>query len=520
MLVSFREKIYEDQKRLNMKIYSLVILLTAASLLGCSKKEEKFPGYQFNAHSVICIEVPSIEDTIEVEANYFSRFNRENHQRPQISTTIFNEGEYCLTFQVEKPASVDVTLNEERNHFFIYPKDTLHVLLEKENEDFNFHFKGRTAPINEYLQAKALHLGYKDIRIPLNQGISNSSTLSYIAERTDSITNAALIFLDEYTQEHSLPDWFIETEKANITYTGAAFKLGRPNFLSRFSTSDEKPPAEYYSFLKDIPINNPNAVLSDFYLYFLDSYFLMNYDSKIWENLNGYKRHKTIHSLMIPQALDALSGKPLDVFLAQKIYSEFVYTTNLNETDSLLLSVEDRFTSDAFPQFLKDYRSSISVEEVMERGKTYQRRKLSKLKKGDKAPYFYLVDTAGKPHELSEYKGQVIYMNFWASWCGPCIKSIPEKNELAETLKDQPVVFINVNIDQEKEVWLKALKKHEISGVHLFPEGNWSQKIREDYRVSAIPHYVLIDQKGNIAENFTEGPHTIEDKLFELVETN
>ena len=123
-----------------------------------------------------------------------------------------------------------------------------------------------------------------------------------------------------------------------------------------------------------------------------------------------------------------------------------------------------------------------------------------KLQPGQPAPEFTLPDLDGQPVSLSQFKGQVVLLDFWASWCVPCIDDLPYLRQVKEKTADWPVVFLNISLDADEDDWREAIDKHEIKGVHVRADG-WSAEVAKTYQVSGIPSYYLVDSQGLIVED-------------------
>ena len=93
--------------------------------------------------------------------------------------------------------------------------------------------------------------------------------------------------------------------------------------------------------------------------------------------------------------------------------------------------------------------------------------KALKLQPGQPAPDFTLDDLDGQPVSLNQFKGKAILLDFWASWCGPCIGDLPDLRKIKEKTAALPVVFLNMSLDDDEAAWRGAIAKHEIKGVHL-----------------------------------------------------
>ncbi|MEE4245337.1 MAG: TlpA disulfide reductase family protein [Kangiellaceae bacterium] len=121
----------------------------------------------------------------------------------------------------------------------------------------------------------------------------------------------------------------------------------------------------------------------------------------------------------------------------------------------------------------------------------------SELGKGKvKAPNFRLTDiTSGKQVSLSDYRGKVVYLDFWASWCGPCRKSFPAMQAIYDAKKQQGFEVVTINLDENSKLGQNFLNEFPVTFTNLFD----AQKTTpEAYQVSSMPSSYLIDRSGNI----------------------
>ena len=126
-----------------------------------------------------------------------------------------------------------------------------------------------------------------------------------------------------------------------------------------------------------------------------------------------------------------------------------------------------------------------------------EQNKLLTLQPGQPAPDFTLSDPDGQSVSLSQFKGKVVLLDFWASWCGPCIGDLETLRKIKKKTATQPVVFLNVSLDANEGAWKKAIAKHQIQGVHVRSDG----AVTQAYNVSGIPRYYLVDPQGLIVED-------------------
>ncbi|TLX77053.1 TlpA family protein disulfide reductase [Labilibacter sediminis] len=125
---------------------------------------------------------------------------------------------------------------------------------------------------------------------------------------------------------------------------------------------------------------------------------------------------------------------------------------------------------------------------------------LDALKPGNKAPSFSYPDTNGKEISSDNLKGKVIYIDVWATWCGPCKNEIPHLKQLEEELHDLDIAFVSISVDADKEAWLKMVDKKELKGYQLHAKNDWSSEIVKDYAIKSIPRFILIDKEGKLVD--------------------
>jgi peroxiredoxin len=112
---------------------------------------------------------------------------------------------------------------------------------------------------------------------------------------------------------------------------------------------------------------------------------------------------------------------------------------------------------------------------------------------GQPAPDFTLKDMQGKNFNLTEQRGNIILINFWASWCGPCRKEMPVLQELQDKYQDLGVQVWGINVEQENQAGKDFLANLDLSFSIFFDETN---KLSETYDVQAMPTTVLVDRDG------------------------
>ena len=122
---------------------------------------------------------------------------------------------------------------------------------------------------------------------------------------------------------------------------------------------------------------------------------------------------------------------------------------------------------------------------------------------------FYLENLNKEMSSLDNYLGKVLYIDIWASWCGPCRKQFSYSKELKKKIKKKylkKIKFIYISIDNDYEKWESAIEKLEIEGEHFISPANKLNNAGMYFNVQGIPRYIIIDKNGNILDPNAKRP--------------
>ena len=212
----------------------------------------------------------------------------------------------------------------------------------------------------------------------------------------------------------------------------------------------------------------------------------------------------------------------------------FLYEKNNLITENYnWYAIEDTMDIEGFNKIISEYENSIkllieklvksdeSISKQLEKLKddvdSKRERKLSLINQpqnGEAYIDFTYENTIGQAVSLSSFKGSLVYVDVWATWCGPCKAEIPYLKTLEQDYHEQNIVFLSVSVDTDKDQWLKMVEEEALSGVQLWADG-WSQ-ITKDYAIFGIPRFMLFSEDGKVISNDAPRPSNRETReLFD-----
>lgn len=202
-------------------------------------------------------------------------------------------------------------------------------------------------------------------------------------------------------------------------------------------------------------------------------------------------------------SIDLLKQKYISQFIAAEAISKYVSDSAVkSELFAEKLRIElatNGLKNETFVDYLLNNSQQYVKDSYKEKILLLKENKIPDLNQARKKAFnFLLHDAEGKEYRLEDFKGKMLFIDFWASWCAPCKAQIPYQKELEKHYEGKDVIFVSVSLDQSKEAWLKAVKEEELHGYVLHAEGNFKNPFPKAYGVEAIPRYMLIDASGNI----------------------
>lgn len=372
-----------------------------------------------------------------------------------------------------------------------------------------FSFSGDIARIQRYLIEKEsfytkLYEQYKKRNPQLSRPSFSGTDSFYVIQ--DSVFEDRIKYLKNYFQSPvTLAEKnFVKQQMVSMLYSSFVFKLRSSDTgFKKFAVYQRQNKTSNpfaYKFTEQINFNDRSNLKDDNFKNFVRSYFM---------NLEIYQRPKNSGKFSFNTVFDSIFSL-IDKYTKDKFCAAMIKAIIINTEVRSMIGAPSNLI-EVLPKYIELLRSEPKITEYSKLLNAFYEEQMSKmlsLKKGTPARSFTIVDSLGNDIKLQSFKGKLIYIDAWASWCGPCIASLPYWNKLVEKYKDK-IAFVTISIDDSKEDWIKALKKHQPKGTHLLSAGGWESDFAKKYFISGVPAYVLIDKEGNILKMRADRPEEI-----------
>jgi len=246
---------------------------------------------------------------------------------------------------------------------------------------------------------------------------------------------------------------------------------------------------------------------------------------------NGYDLKMTLNTKDFDETIvySGLGAKENN-FLAQKALSDEAFEMKLAELiekDETIFknAMNDKKSSDFSkiesagldPKLVESLKSSIQLESNMLM-EYYEQKLAAKKIEGSVSASFDYENHKGGKTKLEDLRGKYVYIDVWATWCGPCLAEIPHLKKIEAKYHGKNIEFVSISVDTEKdyEKWKKMVVTKELGGVQLLADKNWNSDFIKAYGINSIPRFILIDPNGKVAK--ADAPRPSSSSLVEMLD--
>ncbi len=419
---------------------------------------------------------------------YGMPFNFEPNNKVKIN----DDGTFTANLEIAEDQYFYISYMRQNVLLFLSPNKEISLKFEGKKLPQTLEFSGDLSDINTHLLKRQ---GMEKSIPGRIKGMYAKDWTTY-KEYIDEIKKNGQSHLDEFKNGKKIKKGtlatFVKLEQANIDGIWGTYYTQYPSHHAHYA---KKNPAEIWPLIDlakaEILVKDDESLLaSKSYRDFLNQFLFSHCDLDFATAGEKITSRAQFVSKVYFKIDDKIEYPWLQDYLRARSIYEQVDKYGLSE---MLKPVED-------------FRTRSKIQENYKTAIDKAWNKWESTMPGAQAPDIVGKDIDGNEIKLSDFKGKWVYVDVWATWCGPCRKEIPHLKKAEEALHGKDVVFLSVSTDDGFSKWKDFVIKNELGGVQINIPGGWSSKICKDYNISSIPRFMLIDKEGKIVNVQTIRP--------------
>lgn len=406
-----------------------------------------------------------------------------------LTSILSHDGQFELNGKSAAPELLQIVINADTVSIYLEPNDRL--LIQKSGELTVSSTNEHCANNNKFLLAFQQKFPNAFHPEKLHSVASNKHIDEFEMSLYDQ-RKAQLDFLNTWNNNTKLSSGFFHLMMQSIELNYHGLLLAHPIINANKSTSILRVNPLPSLIEKEIP---HNRITTDILISPMVQHFLTYYITYFTSKSNSFNKFPDGNASI--ERKFSFANEQLHESIVKIWLSDFLYTN----CQTLSLTT--------FEHYLKKLTQYGLNKEVTDKIKNRCQKlvqenttsKNDKESKKEPAAAEIFTDWNGKSVSLDAFKGKVVYIDVWASWCGPCRQQFPYAKKLQEKLTDKQkkqVVFLYINIDDTEQTWKKAVKQIGIEGTHLYSPGGWNSQVVKLFGIEGIPRYILLDKNGKI----------------------
>jgi thiol-disulfide isomerase/thioredoxin len=419
---------------------------------------------------------------------------------PLIESKLNNDGIGIINYNAANEKFLIIDIGFRTVRLLVKPNEEYCISYDAKNPN-KIKFTGKDSSINTFIE--------QSNQLLLNYTYNNKTYIDWeeqneFPDGMKELSKVLLNFLQEYSERTNLSNLDVSFLKDYLILDLLSIKMGiyQSKFDAFFSGKHNSIPI-YYQNIKEEIIFKDSFLSQGFYIY----QSVLSFYSNIYSSIELTKNNGT-WELFKNQHPNDYMGK----YINSKL--EIINSLNIPKISKsfmlanvLINEVED---SDVLEPLFNNFKKSFPDSEFL----TYIEKRLQKIKKSNSGIFFpkiNSIDLNDKLVELSHYRGKFVYVDIWATWCGPCIKEIPSTFKLQQNFKtNQDIVFLNISLDEDKDKWKAFVSKNKFfTGIHINLSKEETSNLMEFLDMKGIPRYVLVGKDGKIIYSNAERPSSI-----------
>jgi thiol-disulfide isomerase/thioredoxin len=411
-------------------------------------------------------------------------------------------GRFRARLPLSEPTYLIIQLGQAYTQAYVKPSDSLHMELNGSNFSESLVYSGDRAKVNNYLASKT--------RLSDSVGLSGKRTMRDLFRKQPASFIATLDSVESFYRDHfrqyfadDKPQPFARLEQVNISSSHDRQRVRYPRLHKRLAQDGSTSIPDSLSRVKnELPFNDPLLAKVPDYLRLVrgvmrdEKSALLQEQPSLEDTADGYVTRLVLDSLV--------NNEKLKAQLASQFLSRRIKRSAIPDIKPLYQYYEGVAYRD---------QPISHIDSLMT-----ERREITP---GREAPGFTYPSHSGDTVSLADLKGQYVYIDAWATWCGPCLREIPKLKELHDEMKDQNIAFVSISMDntEDRGKWRSMVEDRELKGYQLFANGKaFRSKLAKDYLINSIPRFIIIGPDGEIIDPNAERPSQgVGERLKQLV---
>lgn len=438
----------------------------------------------------------------------------------RVQIPIDPDGMGRFMFEFESSIPLDAMILDKKSfaniNFIYHPTDSIHVEFTAKDSQLSLlrtvEFTGDRAKSNNDLMVfqrlrEERKLGYSAI----DPSVSYQKDLDDFIRQMDSVKQKQLIlfnqFIDNYSPTKEVEEW------AKLFALQSYY-----SHLDEYASSQQNLPDYYHSYNQDIlPLSSEKLIGWSILAPRIASYWTSNIGKDLYQEF--------------ADKIEEINKGEID---ADSLLIRYI-TTHIEDKLLLELLVANYYTTQLEANIIDGYQKNqyrldtmITLPIIKENLNKSYRVAYNFLNKENEYAHEHLITMEETPvgevfsRILSENEGGIVYIDCWATWCGPCIKAMPDSKNLMAKYKDKNVSFVYLCLSSPEKLWRRMVSEFNLGGgQHYFLNQEQSEFFAKTMNAQSLPEYFLIDQEKNIVEkgnHLHPGGKLIEQKMNELLD--
>lgn len=403
-----------------------------------------------------------------------------------IKSALDASGKFSLSSELTEAGIYRIILADQSFYIYIEPGARISVTGDYRTLPESLMYKGDHAKENQYLVA------YEKLKAsiePEDYGMFFTQSEAEFIKSVEYRTNRLYEDQQEYQKKNGTFDpLFEELISDEVAFDAAVVKMNYPDYYRYFAPDSVLKLSDTYdSFLQNLDLDNDENLMVPAYRPFVSKFveYKMAQDTSTQEATATGRKFNLIDKVF--QSVKTAA------YLYHNVMQDAI-ENSINEAAVWMPEYRKRQTD---AEWQKMDEELFAARE--------------NLLKGKPAPTIRGLKLSGENISLATLKGKVLYIDVWASWCGPCLHELPYLEALQEKFKSNGnIAFISVSVDEDKAAWRNMVKQKNMKGLQLLVPGGWNAEIIRDYSISGIPRFMIIGKDGNIINATAPRPSSSE----------